>query len=259
MGNPALRKVVGLKFNGTTLTVEDLVTRLKLSGELGTLLRATCRELAIMEAARADGVKPTAAELKKAQGDLFREMGVASEKEAAAVLKEVGLTLAELNAYADTDATVEKFKKKIVKDRAAAFFKEHWEVYETVEFTEIAVASLPLAREILAQLEEKEATFEQLAQEHSIAKESKANRGYAGTQTRADLPAEVRKPIFDAKPGTIVGPLKVDKNYYLVRVERTKKAKLDDVTKEAIETRLFDEWIEAQVARSAIDMVILRE
>ncbi|MBI4861340.1 MAG: peptidyl-prolyl cis-trans isomerase, partial [Candidatus Riflebacteria bacterium] len=221
-----LKNVIALKVNDTPVTLDQLLWRMKVSGDLQEVLKAAAREMVVLEAARKEGFTASDKEIGDAVAAVYASLGAASEAQALEALKASGLGKDDVKRYVESIVIARKLKDSITRDRVPGYYKEHWEEFEVAELSEIAVMDDSLARELFTQLTEEGADFEEIAEKHSILEESRANGGYTGEQIRADLPQEVREPIFSATPGSIVGPFKVEKKHFIVQVEDVTKAEL---------------------------------
>jgi parvulin-like peptidyl-prolyl isomerase len=61
---------------------------------------------------------------------------------------------------------------------------------------------------------------------------------------RAETPAEMADAIFTAAAGDVVGPVRADDGYAVVRVLDFVPARLDEPTRRTITKLLFEAWLE---------------
>jgi parvulin-like peptidyl-prolyl isomerase len=114
-----------------------------------------------------------------------------------------------------------------------------------------------IARELRAQIIEDGADFHALARQYSNAVDTRLAGGYVGQRRRTDLEAAVEAAVFGAQPPAVVGPLKTDNGWELIRVEALHPAILDDSLRGMISQQLFDEWLSEQYRKARISLPLL--
>lgn len=111
---------------------------------------------------------------------------------------------------------------------------------ETVHAKHILVDEEDKCQEILEKIVAEEITFEDAAKEFSTCP-SKQQGGDLGAFTRGQMVKEFEDAAFAAEIGHVVGPVKTQFGYHLIKVEDKKEAedaKLDDV-KEQIKSEIM--------------------
>ena len=111
---------------------------------------------------------------------------------------------------------------------------------ETVHAKHILVDEEDKCQEILEKIVAEEITFEDAAKEFSTCP-SKQQGGDLGAFTRGQMVKEFEDAAFVAEIGHVVGPVKTQFGYHLIKVEDKKEAedaKLDDV-KEQIKSEIM--------------------
>ena len=83
--------------------------------------------------------------------------------------------------------------------------------------------------------------------------------GYSGLVTRAGLEAAVEAAIFGAQPGKVIGPIKTDEGWQLIKLESLHPATLDDTLRETLKSQLFDEWLSERRRKAQISIPLLEE
>ena len=73
-------------------------------------------------------------------------------------------------------------------------------------------------------------------------------------QVRGDLAGDANAAIFGAQPGYITPPIKIDKGWYLFKVEALLRATLDDATRATIKAKLLKEWLDERRRKAHIAM-----
>jgi parvulin-like peptidyl-prolyl isomerase len=90
---------------------------------------------------------------------------------------------------------------------------------DKVQVQHILVSDEKTAIEILKQAKAKDADFQKLAERHSKDPSAKNNRGDVGVITRdAPFVDEFKDAAFNASKGEIVGPVKTQFGYHIIKV-----------------------------------------
>jgi foldase protein PrsA len=156
--------------------------------------------------------------------------------------KDITVTDAELQTYYDAN-------------------KDYYTEPEQVRASEIVVATLEEAQAIVTQLKGG-ADFAALAKEKSISEYSKENGGDLGYFASADQPADLSKAAFALPVGQISDPIKIDEQYYVIKVADHKATKVnaladirDQVRKDMVASQVeqkIPEWLTNIKAKAKI-------
>jgi parvulin-like peptidyl-prolyl isomerase len=68
------------------------------------------------------------------------------------------------------------------------------------------------------------------------------------------MPDDLRAAIDLASPGELIGPLEIERLWYLVRVEKFLPASLDEPTKQQLMDELFEQWLEEKVQQTDVQL-----
>lgn len=90
--------------------------------------------------------------------------------------------------------------------------------YQSESSSFILVKTQALAEQIKGQLAADPSRFAALAKQYSTDAATKDNGGNAGNQPRGTLDPTLEDAIFAAKDGAIIGPIKTQLGYYVVKV-----------------------------------------
>lgn len=183
------------------------------------------------------------------------------------VLAQEGVTEAELCATVRRRMGVEQIigKDITVTDAELQTYydanKDYYTEPEQVRASEIVVATLEEAQAIVTQLKGG-ADFATLAKEKSISEYSKENGGDLGYFASADQPADLSKAAFALPAGQISDPIKIDEQYYVIKVVDHKATKVnaladicDQVRKDMIASQVeqkIPEWLTNIKAKAKI-------
>lgn len=115
---------------------------------------------------------------------------------------------------------------EVSDEEAEVFYNEHSDEFaepETVSAKHILVEDEDKCKEILAAIENGETTFEEAAKAHSTCP-SGAQGGDLGVFGKGQMVPEFEVAAFDAEVDAVVGPVKTQFGYHLIKVEEKNEA-----------------------------------
>lgn len=149
----------------------------------------------------------------------------------------------------------EKLKSLITEPKLQEYFIERKVFLDRVVLSRIIVENQEIADELRIQIQEG-ASFEQLAQEHSIA-DDRISNGMMGPVSRGTMPDAIRAAIDSANPGDVVGPIEIEKRWALFRVEQVMPATLDNAQlKQALQSELFERWLAEKIQKMSVKLQV---
>lgn len=150
---------------------------------------------------------------------------------------------------------LEKLKALVTQPKLPEYFVERKIFLDRVILSRIAVDNRELSEELQTQIEEG-GSFEQLAKEYSLAEDRIVN-GMMGPISRGTMPDKLRAVIDVATPGQLVGPIELDGNYSLFRVEQFLPASLEDTQlKQALQNELFEKWLAEKIQKLTVKLQV---
>jgi parvulin-like peptidyl-prolyl isomerase len=154
---------------------------------------------------------------------------------------------------AEALATVELDESEV-----AAYYESHREDFvkpDTVDVSQILVASEEGARELRQAILARRTAFEDAAREFSQGPEAAAG-GRLGAFARGELPPSFDAAVFDLKPGAISDVVATDFGFHLFRVNsRTEEQPLSlDEVREAVRVELLREKSDAAMKRYVAEL-----
>ena len=149
------------------------------------------------------------------------EQGLDKTEEFARILKNVKVTEEEAKEY--YEANPNKFKKE-----------------ETVQAKHILVEDEDKCTDILNSIVSGEISFEEAAKQHSTCPSGQQG-GDLGEFGHGQMVKEFDEAAFAAEPGKVVGPVKTQFGYHLIRVEKKNEAEVQpfEAVKATIVNTLF--------------------
>lgn len=107
--------------------------------------------------------------------------------------------------------------KAVTDEELRAIFEANAAELDTVHTAHILVKEEALAKEILAKVKAG-ADFAALAKKHSLDTGSKDKGGDLGSTPRGKFVPEFEKAAFDGKPGDVVGPVKTEFGFHIIKI-----------------------------------------
>lgn len=251
-----LSEFVAIEVNGEEVSLYDVLTLAKLNDQL-QLINDGIDAAIVRQAAAKRGINVSDDELQQA-ADEFR---------AARELYDADTTQTWLDdkklSYHEWESLLEALvTQKKLREALTAGLVEQRFVEQKLSFDKAAVSRLVLndegvARELRAQIVDDGVDFHALAREHSIHNDTRPAGGYSGEMLRSDMEPALEAAIFGAQPGKVVGPIKTDDGWELVKLERLVPAELNDEMRETIKTSIFNEWLTEQRKKGRIKVPLL--
>ncbi|HEY0080763.1 MAG TPA: peptidylprolyl isomerase [Pyrinomonadaceae bacterium] len=254
----SLSEYVALEVNDEDVSLSEVLRLAKFVGNLKFLSDAIDAAL-VGQAAEELQVEITDEELQQAADEfrLARELHDAEATERWLAAQH--LSYEDWEAMLEAEVTRRKLRERLTKGRIEQHFAEQRLAFDVAALSRIVAESEDVARELRVQVVEEGADFHALARQFSIDEATRAAGGYAGLFRRAELETAVEPVVFGASAGKVVGPFKTDDGWTLYKVEQVRRATLDEETRAAIETHLFDEWLGEQRRKAKIGLPILTD
>jgi parvulin-like peptidyl-prolyl isomerase len=151
-------------------------------------------------------------------------------------------------------------KVKLIKLKCALFdddvVDEHFALTKTmrakVSCYQIVVAKEQKAAEIAALIRDGTSFFD-LARQNSEDESTKHACGYTGVKSMSEFEAEIQSAIVAASEGDIVGPIKCDRQFYIVFIDKLYAAKLD---RDSIRMDMFRDWSAQQFKTAPMQILV---
>jgi len=252
----SLREITALEVNGEHLSLAEVLRSANCRGQLG-FLEAVVDLLLIRQEAAERGIEASDDELQQT-ADEFR---VARDLHQAEALKEWlaanHLTFAGWERLLEDEVITRKLRDTLTDHQVEQYFAENKLSFDAATISQLTVGNEEVAKELRVQICEEGADFHKLARSYSIDAATRPASGYVGRVKRQGLADELSASVFRAKAGRIIGPLKTDQGWQLIRVHELHLATLDEATCEQIKTLLFGAWLSRQRSKAQISMPLL--
>jgi len=248
-----LNECVALEVNGEEISLYDVLKLAKLNGSL-QLIDDGIDAALIQQAAKQRGITVSDEELQQAADD-YRSANDLYDAETTRVwLETKNLSYEDWESLLEYQVTERKLRVTLAAGLVDQRFAEQRLSFDKVAISRLVLSEEGVARELRAQILEDGADFHALAREYSNDAVTRPAGGYAGLKVRTEMEPAFEAAVFGAQPGRVVGPIKTDDGWELVKIERFAMAALDDEMRENIKTALFSEWLSEQRSKARISL-----
>lgn len=235
--------IFALRINHKTLTLKQLLQRLRIDASLAVLSRCK-HDLTIECWAESLELAADTAELQTAVTRFRRANGLFTAAQTSEWLEIRGMALDDLVALLKPQVVKETLARRIVSDdEIRLHFLEFSQQYDRAEISTIVTGEYGAAQELLFRAEEG-SDFHALAREYSSDAATAKAGGYVGLIGRADLQPETAAAVFNAAAGSLLGPFERKSEYSLILVEGLYPAELNEAVEASIREQLFQYKLE---------------
>ncbi len=251
-----LKDIAAATINGKDISLHEILYYLKIDDKMD-FLWDTVNSILISQAAEREGITASDEELQRALDTFRQDKGLHKKLEMEDWLKQKNMTLEDLETHLERSIVADKLKEKITAGKVDQFFAENRLSFDTAKISHILVEKEGIAHELFSQIAEEEVEFSVLARKYSIDSDSKDAGGYIGFVNRRAISSAMESAVFGAGDGDVVGPVKTDTGYHIIRVEKIQIGELDDNTRKAIKDELFASWLEEETRNARIDLKLM--
>ena len=163
-----------------------------------------------------------------------------------------GVALCEVASIVENRLLCCALAERVTKGRIEPYFAEHTLDFDEVELCWISVADEAIAEELAIQMTEESRDFYAFALRYSNDSGTRPACGFMGRLRRSQLPVGVSPLLFAASPGTIVGPVRIEKGFGLYLVRNVYRATLAATVRKEIRDILFERWLEREMRDARI-------
>ena len=172
----------------------------------------------------------------------FKSRNISSKDQFEAFLKESKLTKDEfIKQLSITFKTSVKAIQKY-QHKAEERFLERKEGLDKVVYRLLRVSDYYLARELFIQINEGEASFQEIAKKYSEGPE-KNSEGIVGPIPMNQAHPKLFEVLRSIQPGTVHGPFPVQDKFLVIQLESFYPAIFDQSTKQIMSNEIFNSWL----------------
>jgi putative peptide maturation system protein len=247
---------IALEINGEPVALTDVVRQAKFRAQLEFLEDAVDSEI-IRQAAARQQLALSDEELQKAADDFRIQHHLYDSETTEAWFTKNHLSQEEWESSLAEVILEKKLCDRLAEGKIEQHFAENRLSFDAATLAYLIVNDEGVARELRAQIVDDGADFHALARQFSIDDSTRNAGGYAGLVRRTEMEAAVEAAVFGADSGEVIGPVKTDLGWSLIKVEALLRGKLDDATRGSIRAQLFDDWLQEQRRKARIRYSLL--
>jgi len=251
-----LNEFVALEVNGEEVSLYDVLKLAKLLGTLKFIDDSITAAL-IQQGAHQRDLEVSDEELQQAADNYRMQNDLHDAETTEDWLQAQKLSYEDWESLLESQVKEAKLREALTVGSIEQRFTEQRLTLDKAAISRLVLADEGVARELRAQIVEDGADFHALAREYSIHANTRPASGYAGLISRTDMEPALEAAVFGSQPGKVVGPIKTDDGWELVKVERLALAELDDEMRETLKTKLFNEWLSEQRRKARIRLPLL--
>ena len=229
-----------LQLGNRTLHLEELPALLERSRLLIPLFRRLLLEACIA------GVSVTTDEQMAFQQRFLAQNGIDSAEKLQAWLEKANLSEEQASRNILEALQLETYKKQRFGAEVEKIFLDTKEQRDRVVYSLLRVKDQAAAQELHLRLEEGDATFTDLSQEHSAGPERETG-GLIGPIAMGRLHPQLAELLRISKPGQLWHPMPIDGWWVIVRLDKKLPAQLDSAMETQIRDECFEQWLKQQL------------
>ena len=153
------------------------------------------------------------------------------------------------------EVALDKLKEVLFQERVAEYFAHRQLTLAKMELYKISVTNEEAAKEIIETLRDGGSFFD-LAHRYSQDEQTRKQCGYMGNVAIHTLDPKLQELLAASKPGSVVGPVKVAKEYLIILVGESHQAMFDGETRKLLLSELFEEHLKQMRDRGAVKTLI---
>jgi parvulin-like peptidyl-prolyl isomerase len=244
---PELVPVQNIDFFGVSIETRDIIAALKYRTELKTVCQQVIESKVIAKAAEDRGLVVTSAEIQAEADRIRRELKLERASDTMTWLTGELLTPEEWETSIRDRLLRQKLQVTLFEQDVERVFAQNRLDFEQVVLYQIMVPYAQLAQEVFYQIEEAEIGFYEAAHLYNLDIKQRYQCGYLGAVHRWNLHPDLAAQVFAASPHSVLGPIQIENQYFIIKVEEFIAPQLNAENRQTISTRLFKEWLETEV------------
>jgi len=244
-----------VRVNNNVLKVDQAVACLDFIWEESRITDQLVEVCLVQEELERNPVDLSDQELQLAMDSFRRARKLYKAEDTYSWMERRGITHQQLERFAGNQATIAKLVDRLVANRVQDHFDKHSADFDTACIARFRLSDEMSAVETSEKIRSGEVTFFDAAQYGFVA--AKPSQRFTGdlfsVVRRREAPAEIRESLFGSAPGSILGPIREEGGYAIIRVFSLTAANLDEPTRNIIKKILFEEWLEQRRQAATID------
>lgn len=193
-----------------------------------------------------DSFTCTIEELDRAYQQFWQQHRITTDKERQSWLEENYLTLKQLKDLVKRKLEIEKFKQAQWNHQVDSYFHQRKRQLDRVIYSLIQTSDEGLAAELYFRIQEKEASFAELARQYSQGLNSHSG-GLIGPIELGSCPLPLAKMLSVSHASQLWPPIQIGKSIVIVRLEKFIPAQLNQYMRQRLLDEIFSIWLKKQV------------
>lgn len=243
-----------IEINGQPISLEQSLKYLQTAGKFQTVIREIAQQYVLEQEIQAMGIFPPSTEMIEQFILEFRlQQQLTSPEQFQMWLAANGVSYTDFRQQVNFRLQQEALKEKVVAPQLHKYFDQQKNNLDRLVLSRIVTENPQQIEEIQHRLEQGE-DFNQLAKQCSIVDDAIVG-GVMSPLIRGQMPEAIRQATESAIAGQIVGPLKIDDRYCLLKVEQLLSAVLEGALKRDLEEHLFQQWLTEKLQQMTVNLV----
>ncbi len=232
-----------------TISAEDVLQQVKLSGQLGAVKEAIAARHIVQNAALERKIEVAPEDIQTAADEFRKVNNLQRTEDTLAWLQQQDLAVEEFESMIRFSVLQSKLVQHLFVDQVEAYFAAHQLDYTTVALYEVILEDEDTALELFYSLKEGETTFFEVAQKYIQDPELRRKGAYRGILRRPELRAEISSAVFASRPPQLLKPILSANGVSLIYVDEIIKPELNPKRRGEILLLLFTDWIKREITK----------
>ena len=184
----------------------------------------------------------TEAEQQRATATYRQRHNLKSAKDIQKHCKTYGFSKIHLQWQIQLQEQILRNSKNRFANKAELHYLKRKEQFDRVSYSQLIVKNQDLAQELFLRIKEDESDFLELATELTRGSDQKP-QWQVGPIPMARVPKPLVKPLQSNSPGTLLAPIRVQTNWFVVRLEQYQPTEFDDAMEQRMCLELFQKHV----------------
>ncbi|MCT7959404.1 peptidylprolyl isomerase [Laspinema sp. D1] len=235
-----------LRIGDDVLSIQEVMTYLKDSGNLGQLMSTVLREHLVDRELQSRDFQVSDSEIEQFILDFRLQNNAVDRPTFEQWLSEHQLSYESFREKAIKGIKFQKLREQVAGVEVDQFFEANHTLFDRLALSRIVVQEADLAQKVSETLQQDPGEFNYLVAEYSISEDRHLD-GRMGVFPREEMPPQLQAGFNDKSPGSIIGPIVVEELHCFFRLDQLIEANLNDSLRRTIEDRLFEEWLRSKM------------
>lgn len=202
--------------------------------------------------AELESIECTPEETFSAYKAFYHHQQINSDEDRARWLAHNNFELSQLEELVMRTIKLDRFKKLTFNRKVDTYFLQRKSQLDRAIYRLLRVRDFHLGQELFFRIQDGEATFAELSQQHSEAQEA-PNGGLVGPQELSMPHPTLAQKIRSLKEGQLADPVQLNEWFVIIQLEKHLPAQLDDSMRARLIDELFNQWIQEKLNQLAVD------